>query len=220
MKKFTLIELLVVLAILGLLVTMLLPSLSNARKEAERAVCLSNMKQVAAATMAYANHNNMYPPIHEMFSGTRDNWHEKLVPEYLGEGDIPGGSEALQCPSAPPLANAWSSNIGISRRMVGSDHLMRNDASASRTYAVCNFAQVKSPSETALFGDSSGGRPVIDTWYVNPTNNHLYGDKTKICRHNKKSNLMFFDLSAKAMHYKVLGTKVSYSSVFWDPTKE
>lgn len=44
-RRFTLIELLVTVAIIGILMSILMPSLSNARKAAEFTVCKSNMRQ-------------------------------------------------------------------------------------------------------------------------------------------------------------------------------
>ena len=45
-KSFSLIELLVVVAILGVLMSILLPSISKAKEKTKAAVCLSNFKQV------------------------------------------------------------------------------------------------------------------------------------------------------------------------------
>lgn len=52
-KKFTLIELLVVISIIGILSSMLLPSLSKARAKSRAAVCVSNMKQMGTANYMY-----------------------------------------------------------------------------------------------------------------------------------------------------------------------
>lgn len=50
---FTLIEVLVVVAIIALLIAILLPSLTEAREQAKRAVCLSNLKSLGTAASAY-----------------------------------------------------------------------------------------------------------------------------------------------------------------------
>ncbi len=57
-KGFTLVELLVVIAIIALLMAVLLPALNKARTQAKRIVCLSNLKQLAAAWIAYAENND------------------------------------------------------------------------------------------------------------------------------------------------------------------
>ena len=57
-RKFTLIELLVVVAIIGILVTLLLPSLGKARELARFKVCMSNQKQINTAAALYANSND------------------------------------------------------------------------------------------------------------------------------------------------------------------
>lgn len=57
-RGFTLIELLVVVAIISLIISLLLPSLSGARRTAERVACLATMRGVGQAGSQYQDDNN------------------------------------------------------------------------------------------------------------------------------------------------------------------
>ena len=57
-KAFTLIELLVVIAVIALLLALLIPALRSAREQGQRAVCLSNLRQLTLAWTVYADEHD------------------------------------------------------------------------------------------------------------------------------------------------------------------
>jgi|CXWL01.1.fsa_nt_gi prepilin-type N-terminal cleavage/methylation domain-containing protein len=61
-KAFTLIELLVVISVIALLISMLLPALSKARRGARNTVDLSNQRQLGTGMMSYANDYKSFLP--------------------------------------------------------------------------------------------------------------------------------------------------------------
>ena len=87
---FTLIELLVVVAIIGILSSILLPSLSKAREKGQQAVCISNQKQIASANVMYAESSVL--PDHWDNPG---HW-EGVFEPFLGDKK---NNEVYMCPS-------------------------------------------------------------------------------------------------------------------------
>ncbi|MFH0979926.1 MAG: type II secretion system protein [Planctomycetota bacterium] len=81
-KAFTLVELLVVVSIIALLVAILLPSLTKARKQARMVMCLSNVRSIGLAVMTYASE----------YGGTLPGPLHPAVYRNLGMGD-PGGDD-------------------------------------------------------------------------------------------------------------------------------
>jgi len=62
-RGFTLIELLVVVAIIGLLISILLPSLQRAREQAKLVSCAANSKQIGTTLHVYQAEYNGYVPV-------------------------------------------------------------------------------------------------------------------------------------------------------------
>jgi prepilin-type N-terminal cleavage/methylation domain-containing protein len=60
---FTLVELLAVIAIIGLLVGLLLPSLQRARESGRRSACANKMRQIGLACVQYEAHNGSFPSL-------------------------------------------------------------------------------------------------------------------------------------------------------------
>src|SRR5690348_10078962 len=72
-RGFTLVELLVVMGIIAVLLGLLLPALNRARESANKAACLSNIRQLTTGWILYANENKG----NLVWAGTND---KTLVP--------------------------------------------------------------------------------------------------------------------------------------------
>jgi prepilin-type N-terminal cleavage/methylation domain-containing protein/prepilin-type processing-associated H-X9-DG protein len=80
-SAFTLVELLVVVGIIAVLVSILLPSLARARRQAKITSCASNLRQIVMAMTAYALDNRGQYPTMAM-PGTGANLWDVGIPFY------------------------------------------------------------------------------------------------------------------------------------------
>lgn len=61
-RGFTLVELLVVITIIGILVSLLMPAIQNARESGRQTQCMNNLRQLSTAISSYVSKKQHYPP--------------------------------------------------------------------------------------------------------------------------------------------------------------
>jgi prepilin-type N-terminal cleavage/methylation domain-containing protein len=111
-NAFTLIELLVVIAIIGILAAMLLPTLARARQKGQRAVCLSNLRQIGLAFQVYLNENtDHFPDRRDLKSSLPGGYHPWTS---WPPSDPRAGWAATNFSGACPDMNVWSCPAAIS----------------------------------------------------------------------------------------------------------
>ena len=186
-KGFTLIELLVVIAIISLLVSILLPSLTQAKDLARTVVCLTNLKSIGLALTVYVHENEYFPPLvaNSTYPPTGERtlvaWFFLLSEQMEGHAGYsahtgPGGTgRFLICPEAPEFVGGWyaNSSYGLNWKAFcngrGTSRQRVNPGGTSYIdLGVVKMDMVERPAETIMLGDGSYGH------YVPPTKHATY----------------------------------------------
>ena len=179
---FTLIELLVVIGIVGVLVSLLLPAVQQAREAARKAQCQNNLKQIGLATVMFAEDRGAFPPAriverpvpgepqNRRCGGDGPSWLVRILPylEQRAAADRWDLSAPYASHPAEIRALALSTLLCPSRRGVG-DALVRDGVGPDRTLPCgCKFAGRPIPGGAATdyagnHGDLSPGSAGLPT---------------------------------------------------------
>lgn len=241
-RAFTLVELLVVIGIIGVLISILLPTLSRAREAANATQCASNLRQLAIAATMYAGENGgFYPPANLYFvSRNLSRWHGTR-PDLNTAFDFAGSPMLRQlqakaikaCPSffptdtLPPKAFEHSAGgYGYNSGWIGSSSgipalaglslpPVQYDERVSNVPA--KLGQVRRPERKYMFADAAIANPgLIEYSFLEPPLDgfgNVNNSPSFHFRHRGKAEVAFVDAHVEPLPPLLVPARNVYKAV-------
>jgi len=195
-RGFTLIELLVVIAIIAILAAILFPVFAKAREKARQTSCLSNLKQIATATLMYAQDYDETMPRYYHATPINFTAQTSLQPYMKNE-------QLWVCPSGSALFHYyWDSG------WVGAPAEIKGSYGYNQHLNAYILADIDKPAETGVWADCQDRLVIL----------HENSRYRTVDRHNGGGNLAFVDGHAKWLNCNELYCQqvVPGGSAPWD----
>ena len=242
-QRFTLIEILVVVAIIGILASLLLPSLSRARKNAKKISCVNNLKQLGIINLMYTQDNDDYFPWRRTGAGTKVTYDDYLSAYdgrnlSLAEMNLDGLSEAqakgemYSCPSSPfsiEPKRSYAINLnGGNSKWRGVSHqnstLMRQISSIGMTASTISYSETGYPNVNFTMGKNGGDWTAANVQFPHLYTLRLYGGEEY---HQDKTNYLMVDGHVESKRFNstlvktdgTMGTTTNVVNTFWDASR-
>lgn len=211
--EFTLIELLVVIAVISILMALLMPALSNARKKARQIECINNQKQIGLLTLYYSTDNDNFlfmPEANLIYGSTYTSWVGVLVyNSYLQKADSawnywpPSNQSLVRCPSQKPdvsLLSDGNSTYGMSSFFPTYPNRNYDWCKYRDTTLSCNLKIINDVASYPIYGDTVTYPPAGSPGNQFLMYNSFAGSVRSHLRHFKSVNMVFGDGSGRSLN--------------------
>lgn len=216
---FTLVELLVVIGVIAVLVSLLLPALSQARRAAVDVACKSNLRQLGNMMHAYASENRGFLPgiLANRLADEFPNWKQRLSPPIERAAKVyecPAETGIVEYPHQKTNAKFYAMNMYLVR--LPDPEPYSTGAHHDNYWVNKRLSAVRSASESGLVFEARRSEQRASTYAVIPGSFALSRLADLKRHYRRQSNVLMVDAHVEARRANEIDLPTNQWRVFWE----